>query len=121
MSRPVPKAASTLTGTSGYWGGPAAGARRRARQCRWWAAEFAKARDCVMIELTTRAGNCAATLYERVGFAEVREIRNYVIAGDALDRLATTEPAPARMAGCRGVPRAPTQGTTPPPPSPTPP
>jgi len=52
-----------------------------------------------MIELTTRAGNCAATLYERVGFAEVREIRNYVIAGDALDRLDTTERAPARMAG----------------------
>ena len=62
-------------------------------------AEFAKARDSVMLELTMRAGNRAATLYERVGFAEVTEIRNYVIAGDALDRLATSAPAPARMAG----------------------
>jgi ribosomal protein S18 acetylase RimI-like enzyme len=62
-------------------------------------AEFAKARDSVMLELTMRAGNRAATLYERAGFAEVTEIRNYVIAGDALDRLATAAPAPARMAG----------------------
>jgi len=62
-------------------------------------AEFAKARDCAMIELTMRAGNRAAALYERVGFAEVPEIRNYVIAGDALDRLAAAVPAPARMAG----------------------
>jgi ribosomal protein S18 acetylase RimI-like enzyme len=62
-------------------------------------AEFAKARDCAMIELTMRSGNRAAALYERVGFAEVPEIRNYVIAGDALDRLAAAVPAPARMAG----------------------
>jgi len=62
-------------------------------------AEFAKAHDCVMIELTMRAGNRAAALYERVGFAEVPDIRNYVIAGDALDRLASAGPAPTRMAG----------------------
>jgi ribosomal protein S18 acetylase RimI-like enzyme len=62
-------------------------------------AEFAKTRDCVMIELTMRAGNRAGTLYERVGFAEVTEIRNYVIAGDALDRLAAAVPAPVRKAG----------------------
>src|SRR5258708_28479005 len=65
------------------------------------AAEFAKARDSVMLELTMRAGNRAATLYERIGFAEVTEIRNYVIAGDALDRLANIAPHPARMAGSR--------------------
>ena len=52
-----------------------------------------------MIELTMRAGNRAATLYERVGFAEVREIRNYVIAGDGLDRLAAAVPPPVRKAG----------------------
>jgi ribosomal protein S18 acetylase RimI-like enzyme len=63
------------------------------------AAEFAKARNSVMLDLTVRAGNRVAKLYERLGFAEVTEIRNYVIAGDALDRLATAEPAPARMAG----------------------
>jgi ribosomal protein S18 acetylase RimI-like enzyme len=62
-------------------------------------AEFAKARDCVMIELTMRAGNRAGALYERLGFAEVTEIRNYVIAGDALDRLAAVGLPPARMAG----------------------
>jgi ribosomal protein S18 acetylase RimI-like enzyme len=62
-------------------------------------AEFAKARDCVMIELTMRAGNRAGALYERLGFAEVTEIRNYVIAGDALDRLAAAGPPPALMAG----------------------
>jgi ribosomal protein S18 acetylase RimI-like enzyme len=62
-------------------------------------AEFAKTRDCVMIELTMRAGNRAATLYERVGFAEVTEIRNYVIAGDELDRLAAAVPPPVRKAG----------------------
>jgi ribosomal protein S18 acetylase RimI-like enzyme len=62
-------------------------------------AELAKARDCVMIELTMRAANRAGALYERLGFAEVTEIRNYVIAGDALDRLAAVEPPPARMAG----------------------
>ena len=62
-------------------------------------AEFAKARGCVMIELTMRAGNRAAALYERVGFAEVTEIRNYVIAGDALDRLAAAVPPPVRKAG----------------------
>ena len=62
-------------------------------------AEFAKARNCVMIELTMRAGNRAAALYERAGFAEVRDIRNYVIAGDALDRLAAAGPAPTRKAG----------------------
>jgi GNAT superfamily N-acetyltransferase len=62
-------------------------------------AEFAKARGCVMIELTMRAGNRAAALYERVGFAEVTDISNYVIAGEALDRLAAALPAPTRMAG----------------------
>jgi ribosomal protein S18 acetylase RimI-like enzyme len=62
-------------------------------------AEFAKARGCVMIELTMRAGNRAAALYERVGFAQVTDIRNYVIAGEALDRLAAAVPAPTRMAG----------------------
>jgi ribosomal protein S18 acetylase RimI-like enzyme len=62
-------------------------------------AEFAKSRDSVMIELTMRAGNRAAHLYERAGFAEVAEIRNYVIAGDAMERLAANAAPPARRAG----------------------
>jgi ribosomal protein S18 acetylase RimI-like enzyme len=61
-------------------------------------AAFAKSRDSVMIELTMRAGNRAARLYERVGFVDVTEIRNYVIAGDALERLAAPTMSPARMA-----------------------
>jgi len=60
-------------------------------------AAFAKARNSVMVELTMRAGNRAAVLYERLGFVEVTQARNYVVAGDALDRLAA--PAPARLAG----------------------
>jgi ribosomal protein S18 acetylase RimI-like enzyme len=62
-------------------------------------AAFAKSRDSVMIELTMRTGNRAAHLYERVGFVDVAEIRNYVIAGDALDRLAAPAALPAGMAG----------------------
>jgi GNAT superfamily N-acetyltransferase len=62
-------------------------------------AAFAKSRDSVMIELTMRAGNRAGHLYERVGFVPVTDIRNYVIAGDALDRLAAPAVPPARMAG----------------------
>jgi ribosomal protein S18 acetylase RimI-like enzyme len=54
-------------------------------------AEFAKSRHSVMIELTMRTGNRAAHLYERVGFVDVTEVRNYVIAGDALERLAAPE------------------------------
>jgi ribosomal protein S18 acetylase RimI-like enzyme len=62
-------------------------------------AEFAKSRDAAMIELTMRVGNRAAHLYERVGFMDVTEVRNYVIAGDALDRLAAPAAPPRRMAG----------------------
>jgi ribosomal protein S18 acetylase RimI-like enzyme len=51
-------------------------------------AQFAKARESVMIELTMRAGNRAGALYERVGYVNVTDARNYVLAGDALDRLA---------------------------------
>jgi ribosomal protein S18 acetylase RimI-like enzyme len=64
-------------------------------------AAYAKARDSVMIELTMRAGNRAEKLYRRTGFVDVAEIRNYVIAGDALDALAAAapeflNPAPSR-------------------------
>ena len=51
-------------------------------------AQFGKARDSIMIELTMRAGNRAGRLYERMGFAPVSEACTYVIAGGALDRLA---------------------------------
>jgi ribosomal protein S18 acetylase RimI-like enzyme len=51
-------------------------------------ARFAKARDSVMIELTMRAGNPAGALYERVGYVNVTDARNYVLAGNAIDRLA---------------------------------
>jgi ribosomal protein S18 acetylase RimI-like enzyme len=51
-------------------------------------AQFAKARDSVMVELTMRAGNRAGRLYERTGFTQVSEIHTYVIAGGALDQLA---------------------------------
>jgi ribosomal protein S18 acetylase RimI-like enzyme len=54
-------------------------------------AEFAKAKNSVMIELTMRAGNSAARLYERLGFVHLPEVKNYIIAGDALERL--TAPA----------------------------
>jgi ribosomal protein S18 acetylase RimI-like enzyme len=54
----------------------------------------AKARDSVMVELTVRAGNRAAALYQRLGFIEVKEARNYVLAGTALDEVA----APTRGA-----------------------
>lgn len=57
-------------------------------------AQFAKARDSVMVELTMRAGNRAGRLYERTGFTPVSEIRHYVIAGGALDRLAGAAPPP---------------------------
>jgi ribosomal protein S18 acetylase RimI-like enzyme len=60
-------------------------------------AALAKARDSVMVELTMRADNRAASLYERLGFVDVKEARCYVIAGTALDQLAM--PAPARLAG----------------------
>jgi ribosomal protein S18 acetylase RimI-like enzyme len=61
-------------------------------------AELAKSRDSIMVELTMRAGNRAARLYERVGFVDATEIRSYIIAGAALERLA--KPAdPSRMAG----------------------
>ncbi len=53
-------------------------------------AELACARGSVMVELTTRAGNRAAALYERAGFVEVTAARSYVIAGPALDRLAAS-------------------------------
>lgn len=53
-------------------------------------AEFAKARNSVMIELMMREGNRAASLYERVGYRAVTDIRNYVVAGDALDHLAAS-------------------------------
>jgi ribosomal protein S18 acetylase RimI-like enzyme len=62
-------------------------------------AAFAKSRDAAMIELTMRVGNRAAHLYERAGFVDVTEVRNYVIAGDALDRLAGPAAPPRRMAG----------------------
>lgn len=62
-------------------------------------AEFAKSRDSAMVELTMRVGNRAAHLYERAGFVDVTEVRNYVIAGDALDRLAAPAAPPRRRAG----------------------
>jgi len=52
-------------------------------------AALAKARGAVMVELTMRAGNRAAALYERLGFLAVTEARNYVLAGTALDEVAT--------------------------------
>jgi ribosomal protein S18 acetylase RimI-like enzyme len=58
-------------------------------------AELAKAKKSVMIELTMRAGNDAARLYERLGFVNLSEVKNYIIAGDALARLA----APAAKVG----------------------
>jgi GNAT superfamily N-acetyltransferase len=51
-------------------------------------AKFARSRPSVMIELTMRAGNRAGALYERVGYEKVTGVRNYVLAGDALDRQA---------------------------------
>jgi GNAT superfamily N-acetyltransferase len=54
-------------------------------------AAYAKARDSVMVELTMRADNPAASLYTRSGFIEVPHIRNYVIAGTALDDLASAD------------------------------
>ena len=62
-------------------------------------ARFAKARDSVMVELTMRAANPAGALYERVGCVNVTEVRNYVLAGDALDRLAAFAAPPARKTG----------------------
>jgi ribosomal protein S18 acetylase RimI-like enzyme len=63
-------------------------------------AEFAHRRGSAMVELTMRAANRASRLCERVGFACVSEARHYVIAGDALERLATPAARPAeRMAG----------------------
>ena len=64
-------------------------------------AAHAKARDSVMIELTMRAGNRAETLYRRTGFVDVAEIRNYVIAGAALDALAAAAPKVLSPAPCR--------------------
>jgi ribosomal protein S18 acetylase RimI-like enzyme len=54
-------------------------------------AAYAKARNSVMVELTMRADNRAASLYVRSGFNEVPQIRNYVIAGTALDDLAAAD------------------------------
>lgn len=51
-------------------------------------AAHAKARDSVMVELTMRAGNRAASFYRRAGFIIVKDICNYVVAGTALDDLA---------------------------------
>jgi ribosomal protein S18 acetylase RimI-like enzyme len=65
-------------------------------------AEFAKARNSVMIELTVRAGNPAARLYERLGYAEVTNVRNLVIAGEALERLAKSAAIPASLARIAG-------------------
>jgi ribosomal protein S18 acetylase RimI-like enzyme len=63
-------------------------------------AEFARSRDSVMVELTMRAGNPAARLYESVGFVDVSDMRSYVIAGIGLKRLAARDQAaPARKAG----------------------
>jgi len=62
-------------------------------------ARFAKARASVMIELTMRAGNRAGALYERVGYVNVTDARNYVLAGNALDRLAGFAAPPARKTG----------------------
>ncbi len=53
-------------------------------------AAFAKVRRSVMVELTMRAGNRAAALYERLGFVDVVDAKNYVIAGAALERLAAS-------------------------------
>jgi ribosomal protein S18 acetylase RimI-like enzyme len=65
-------------------------------------AEFSKARNSVMIELTVRTGNPAARLYERLGFADVANARNLVIAGDALERLARSAATPAALARLTG-------------------
>jgi ribosomal protein S18 acetylase RimI-like enzyme len=64
-------------------------------------AALATACGSVMVELTMRADNPAARLYERVGFVEVDDISTYVIAGPALDTLAATAKSPraARLAG----------------------
>jgi len=62
-------------------------------------AAFARSRDATMIELTMRTGNRAAHLYERAGFVDVTEVRHYVIAGDALERLAGPAAPPRRRAG----------------------
>jgi GNAT superfamily N-acetyltransferase len=61
-------------------------------------AAFARSHDATMIELTMRTGNRAAHLYERAGFVDVTEVRHYVIAGDALERLAGPAAPPQRMA-----------------------
>lgn len=50
-------------------------------------AALAKARGSVMVELTVRAGNPAADLYEHLGFVEVSEARHYVLAGPALSEM----------------------------------
>jgi GNAT superfamily N-acetyltransferase len=52
-------------------------------------AAMAKARGSVMVELTVRSGNRAAALYDRLGFVEVAEARNFVLAGSALDVVAS--------------------------------
>jgi ribosomal protein S18 acetylase RimI-like enzyme len=52
-------------------------------------ATLAKTRGSVMLELTVRSGNRAAILYERAGFVAVPEACNYVLAGAALDTLAS--------------------------------
>jgi ribosomal protein S18 acetylase RimI-like enzyme len=66
-------------------------------------AEFAGARNSVMIELTMRTGNPAARFYERLGFTDLTEVRNYVVAGRALESLAKAAAnpvaAPALVAG----------------------
>jgi hypothetical protein len=62
-------------------------------------AQFATARNSVMIELTMRAGNRAGALYERVGCVNVTEARSYVLAGDALDRLAGSATPRVRKTG----------------------
>ncbi len=59
----------------------------------------AKTRGSVMVELTMRAGNPAGHFYERAGFFAVEDVRNYVIAGPALDTLAAATPPPTRKAG----------------------
>ena len=56
-------------------------------------AAYAKSRDSVMVELTMRADNRAASLYARAGFSEVPQIRNYVLAGTALENLAAADTA----------------------------
>jgi len=59
---------------------------------------YARSRGAAMIELTMRTGNRAAHLYERAGFVDVAEVRNYVIAGDALERLGAPAAPPRRRA-----------------------